>query len=193
MIITNQRPEVKLLWKTAKKRYNLKSRQLFRIALKDEFLPLTAPFRTEADFLLNEAAANNLTTDEIKNSMSRGIDALQNRPLREPSILWSFFSRFSENELQKSSDIVEGDASWERTIAVYTVLNEVPFVSNDGRIDGARLVDDLLSKWDSLWNKKETYFLLALIADRCEPESPFGWFEGVLFLRDIERAALCGE
>lgn len=125
--------------------------------------------------------------------MSRGIDALQNRPLREPSILWSFFSRFSENELQKSSDIVEGDASWERTIAVYTVLNEVPFVSNDGRIDGARLVDDLLSKWDSLWNKKETYFLLALIADRCEPESPFGWFEGVLFLRDIERAALCGE
>ena len=158
MIITNQRPEVKLLWKTAKKHYNLKSRQLFRIALKDEFLPLTAPFRTEADFLLNEAAANNLTTDEIKNSMSRGIDALQNRPLREPSILWSFFSRFSENELQKSSDIVEGDASWERTIAVYTVLNEVPFVSNDGRIDGARLVDDLLSKWDSLWNKKETYF-----------------------------------
>ena len=93
--------------------------------------------------------------------MSRGIDALQNRPLREPSILWSFFSRFSENELQKSSDIVEGDASWERTIAVYTVLNEVPFVSNDGRIDGARLVDDLLSKSDSLWNKKETYFLLA--------------------------------
>ena len=66
MIITNQRPEVKLLWKTAKKHYNLKSRQLFRIALKDEFLPLTAPFRTEADFLLNEAAANNLTTDEIK-------------------------------------------------------------------------------------------------------------------------------
>lgn len=40
MIITNQRPEVKLLWKTAKKRYNLKSRQLFRIALKNEFLPL---------------------------------------------------------------------------------------------------------------------------------------------------------
>ena len=74
MIITNQRPEVKRLWKTAKKHYNLKSRQLFRIALKDEFLPLTAPFRTEADFLLNEAAANNLTTDEIKNSMSRGIE-----------------------------------------------------------------------------------------------------------------------
>ena len=193
MMVLNLDPESKFLWDTAKNNYGLKKDKFIQTALKDEFFPITTPFRLEADFLLKEATIDRLTDDDIKNCMSRGINLLKNRPLREPAILWSFFSRFTEEELQKSSDIVEGDASWEQTIAVYTVLNEVPFVSNDGRIDGARLVDDLLSKWDSLWNKKETYFLLALIADRCEPESPFGWFEGVLFLRDIERAALCGE
>lgn len=193
MMVLHLNPEAKFLWDTAKKSYGLKKDIFFQAALKDEFFPITTPFRLEADFLLKEATIDRLTDDDVKNCMSRGINALKNRPLREPAILWSFFSRFSEEELQKSSDIVEGDASWERTIAVYTVLNEVPFVSNDGRIDGARLVDDILSKWDSLWEMKEIYFLLSLIADRCEPESPFGWLEGILFLRDLERIALCGE
>lgn len=193
MMVLNLDPESKFLWDTAKNNYGLKKDKFIQTALKDEFFPITTPFRLEADFLLKEATIDRLTDDDIKNCMSRGINLLKNRPLREPAILWSFFSRFTEEELQKSSDIVEGDASWEQTIAVYTTLNELPFVGNDGRIDGARLVDDILSKWDSLWEMNETYFLLSLIADRCEPESPFGWFEGILFLRDLERIALCGE
>ena len=192
-MVLNLDPETKFLWNTAKNIYSLKKDNFFQTALKDEFFPITAPFRLEADFLLKEATIDRLTDDDIKNCMSRGINLLKNRPLREPAILWSFFSRFTEEELQKSSHIVEGDASWEQTIAVYTTLNELPFVSNDGQIDGARLVDDILSKWDSLWEMKETYFLLSLIADRCEPESPFGWLEAILFLRDLECAALCGE
>ena len=193
MMVLNLDPESKFLWDTAKNNYGLKKDKFIQTALKDEFFPITTPFRLEADFLLKEATIDRLTDDDIKNCMSRGINLLKNRPLREPAILWSFFSRFTEEELQKSSDIVEGDASWEQTIAVYTTLNELPFVGNDGRIDGARLVDDILSKWDSLWEMKETYFLLSLIADRCEPESPFGWLEGIIFLRDLERIALCGE
>ena len=193
MMVLNLDPESKFLWDTAKNNYGLKKDKFIQTALKDEFFPITTPFRLEADFLLKEATIDRLTDDDIKNCMSRGINLLKNRPLREPAILWSFFSRFTEEELQKSSDIVEGDASWEQTIAVYTTLNELPFVGNDGRIDGARLVDDILSKWDSLWEMNETYFLLSLIADRCEPESPFGWREGILFLRDLERIALCGE
>lgn len=192
-MVLNLDPETKFLWNTAKNIYSLKKDNFFQTALKDEFFPITAPFRLEADFLLKEATIDRLTDDDIKNCMSRGINLLKNRPLREPAILWSLFSRFTEEELQKSSHIVEGDASWEQTIAVYTTLNELPFVSNDGQIDGARLVDDILSKWDSLWEMKETYFLLSLIADRCEPESPFEWLEGILFLRDLECAALCGE
>lgn len=193
MMVLNLDPESKFLWDTAKNNYGLKKDKFIQTALKDEFFPITTSFRLEADFLLKEATIDRLTDDDIKNCMSRGINLLKNRPLREPAILWSFFSRFTEEELQKSSDIVEGDASWEQTIAVYTTLNELPFVGNDGRIDGARLVDDILSKWDSLWEMKETYFLLSLIVDRCEPESPFGWLEGILFLRDLERIALCGE
>ena len=193
MMVLNLDPESKFLWDTAKNNYGLKKDKFIQTALKDEFFPITTPFRLEADFLLKEATIDRLTDDDIKNCMSRGINLLKNRPLREPAILWSFFSRFTEEELQKSSDIVEGDASWEQTIAVYTTLNELPFVGNDGRIDGARLVDDILSKWDSLWEMKETYFLLSLIVDRCEPESPLGWLEGILFLRDLERIALCGE
>ena len=192
-MILNLDPESKFLWDTAKNNYGLKKDKFIQTALKDEFFPITTPFRLEADFLLKEATIDRLTDDDIKNCMSRGINLLKNRPLREPAILWSFFSRFTEEELQKSSDIVEGDASWEQTIAVYTTLNELPFVGNDGRIDGARLVDDILSKWDSLWEMNETYFLLSLIADRCEPESPFEWLEGILFLRDLERIALCSE
>ena len=192
-MVLNLDPESKFLWDTAKNNYGLKKDKFIQTALKDEFFPITTPFRLEADFLLKEATIDRLTDDDIKNCMSRGINLLKNRPLREPAILWSFFSRFTEEELQKSSDIVEGDASWEQTIAVYTTLNELPFVGNDGRIDGARLVDDILSKWDSLWEMKETYFLLSLIVDRCEPESPLGWLEGILFLRDLERIALCGE
>lgn len=193
MMVLNLDPESKFLWDTAKNNYGLKKDKFIQTALKDEFFPITTPFRLEADFLLKEATIDRLTDDDIKNCMSRGINLLKNRPLREPAILWSFFSRFTEEELQKSSDIVEGDASWEQTIAVYTTLNELPFVGNDGRIDGARLVDDILSKWDSLWEMNETYFLLSLIADRCEPESPFEWLEGILFLRDLERIALCSE
>ena len=54
-MVLNLDPETKFLWNTAKNIYSLKKDNFFQTALKDEFFPITAPFRLEADFLLKEA------------------------------------------------------------------------------------------------------------------------------------------
>ena len=50
-MVLNLDPETKFLWNTAKNIYSLKKDNFFQTALKDEFFPITAPFRLEADFL----------------------------------------------------------------------------------------------------------------------------------------------
>ena len=65
----------------ATKLYGLKIGELINIALKNEFLPVTEPFRTEAAFILQCNANGTLDAWEIKQSMSRGIRALGTRPV----------------------------------------------------------------------------------------------------------------
>ncbi len=53
----------------ATKLYGLKIGELINIALKNEFLPVTEPFRTEAAFILQCNAKGTLDAWEIKQSI----------------------------------------------------------------------------------------------------------------------------
>lgn len=62
--------------------YDLKTEELINMAIKNEFLPVTEPFRAEAAYILQRKAEGQLNDWEIKQCMSRGVRALGLRPIR---------------------------------------------------------------------------------------------------------------
>lgn len=73
--------------------YDLKTEELINMAIKNEFLPVTEPFRTEAAYILQRKAEGQLNDWEIKQCMSRGVRALGLRPIRNEENLKEFFAR----------------------------------------------------------------------------------------------------
>lgn len=65
--------ESDILITVATKVFGLKIGDIINMAIKNEFLPMTEPFRTEATFILQCRAENKLDAWEIKQSMTRGI------------------------------------------------------------------------------------------------------------------------
>lgn len=173
----------------ATKLYGLKIGELINIALKNEFLPVTEPFRTEAAFILQCNAKGTLDAWEIKQSMSRGIRALGTRPVYDSERLQGIFARYHLHEKRDNCSIANDEVLWESAVEVYAALGK-PVSSDCSKLDGARLVDDIFADWDTLWFEKAVYDVLATLAYRCEPDVPFNWFEGITFLSGIERDAL---
>lgn len=170
--------------------YRLPVGNFFNKAVKNEFLPITEPFRTEARFLLQQHAKNKLDDCTIKQSMSRGIRALATRPIHNPTQLLCFFEHYHLYEAPEQSIITAEDSLWTSATEVYDLLDKQRPTSGTRKIDGAYLVDDIFDAWETLWNKKPVYDVLATLAFRCEPNPPFQWFDGITFLSAIEREAL---
>ena len=97
----------------ATKLYGLKIGELINIALKNEFLPVTEPFRTEAAFILQCNANGTLDAWEIKQSMSRGIRALGTRPVYDSERLQGIFARYHLHEKHDNCSIANDEALWE--------------------------------------------------------------------------------
>ena len=98
----------------ATKLYGLKIGELINIALKNEFLPVTEPFRTEAAFILQCNAKGTLDAWEIKQSMSRGIRALGTRPVYDSERLQGIFARYHLHEKRDNCSIANDEALWSR-------------------------------------------------------------------------------
>lgn len=137
----------------ATKLYGLKIGELINIALKNEFLPVTEPFRTEAAFILQCNAKGTLDAWEIKQSMSRGIRALGTRPVYDSERLQGIFARYHLHEKRDSCSISNDEALWESAVEVYEVLGK-PVPTDCSKLDGARLADDIFADWDVLWFEK---------------------------------------
>ena len=86
--------ESDILITVATKVFGLKIGDIINMAIKNEFLPMTEPFRTEATFILQCRAENKLDAWEIKQSMTRGIRALGTRPVYDADRLQGFFARY---------------------------------------------------------------------------------------------------
>lgn len=147
----------------ATKLYGLKIGELINIALKNEFLPVTEPFRTEAAFILQCNANGALDAWEIKQSMSRGIRALGTRPVYDSERLQGIFARYHLHEKHDNCSIANDEALWESAVEVYEALGK-PVLSDCSKLDGARLVDDIFADWDTLWFEKAVYDVLATLA-----------------------------
>lgn len=132
----------------ATKLYGLKIGELINIALKNEFLPVTEPFRTEAAFILQCNAKGTLDAWEIKQSMSRGIRALGTRPVYDSERLQGIFARYHLHEKRDNCSIANDEALWESAVEVYEALGK-PVLSDCSKLDGARLVDDIFADWDT--------------------------------------------
>lgn len=137
----------------ATKLYGLKIGELINIALKNEFLPVTEPFRTEAAFILQCNANGTLDAWEIKQSMSRGIRALGTRPVYDSERLQGIFARYHLHEKHDNCSIANDEALWESAIEVYEALGK-PVPSDCSKLDGARLVDDIFADWESFGLKR---------------------------------------
>lgn len=173
----------------ATQKYGLKIGELINQSIKNEFLPVTEPFRTEADFILQRYAAGNLDAWHIKQSMSRGIRALGNHPAYDSERLRGFFTRYNLHELGEKCIFQADDILWDSISNVYVLLGS-PLSSDTDRISGAYLIDRIFANWGTLWSEKAVYDVLATVAFRYEPSHPFDWYEGILFLSGIEHDAL---
>ena len=98
----------------ATKLYGLKIGELINIALKNEFLPVTEPFRTEAAFILQCNAKGTLDAWEIKQSMSRGIRALGTRPVYDSERLQGIFARYHLHEKRDNCSIANDEVCGSR-------------------------------------------------------------------------------
>ena len=167
--------------------YDLKTEELINMAIKNEFLPVTEPFRTEAAYILQRKAEGQLNDWEIKQCMSRGVRALGLRPIRNEENLKEFFARYHLSDVVSDSSITENDTLGKATVEIYTILDKSLPADN---IDGTYLVETIFANWDSLWHVKAVYDNLATFAFCCKPNQPFGWYEGIQFLVRIERDAM---
>lgn len=116
--------ESDILITVATKVFGLKIGDIINMAIKNEFLPMTEPFRTEATFILQCRAENKLDAWEIKQSMTRGIRALGTRPVYDADRLQGFFARYHLHEDTENCTITENDALWESAVEVYTLIAE---------------------------------------------------------------------
>ena len=182
--------ESDILITVATKVFGLKIGDIINMAIKNEFLPMTEPFRTEATFILQRHAENKLDAWEIKQSMTRGIRALGTRPVYDADRLQGFFARYHLHEDVENCTITENDALWESAIEVYSFLGKQIPAGGINKINGACLVDDIFAEWDILWGEKAVYDVLAALAFHCVPSLLFSWFDGIQFLVGIERDAM---
>ena len=135
--------------------YDLKTEELINMAIKNEFLPVTEPFRTEAAYILQRKAEGQLNDWEIKQCMSRGVRALGLRPIRNEENLKEFFARYHLSDVVSDSSITENDTLGKATVEIYTILDKSLPADN---IDGTYLVETIFANWDSLWHVKAVYF-----------------------------------
>ena len=116
--------ESDILITVATKVFGLKIGDIINMAIKNEFLPMTEPFRTEATFILQCRAENKLDAWKIKQSMTRGIRALGTRPVYDADRLQGFFARYHLHEDTENCTITENDALWESAVEVYELLGK---------------------------------------------------------------------
>lgn len=115
--------ESDMLIAEATKTFGLKIGDIINMAIKNQFLPITEPFRTEARFILQRHTEGALEAQEIKQSMTRGIRALGTRPVRDADRLQGFFARYHLHEDVENCTITENDALWESAVEVYNIVN----------------------------------------------------------------------
>lgn len=127
--------------------YDLKTEELINMAIKNEFLPVTEPFRTEAAYILQRKAEGQLNDWEIKQCMSRGVRALGLRPIRNEENLKEFFARYHLSDVVSDSSITENDTLGKATVEIYTILDKELPADN---IDGTYLLETIFANWDSL-------------------------------------------
>ena len=113
--------ESDMLIAEATKTFGLKIGDIINMAIKNQFLPITEPFRTEARFILQRHTEGALEAQEIKQSMTRGIRALGTRPVRDADRLQGFFARYHLHEDVENCAITENDALWESAVEVYNI------------------------------------------------------------------------
>lgn len=116
--------ESDMLLAEATKTFGLKIGDIINMAIKNQFLPITEPFRTEARFILQRHTEGALEAQEIKQSMTRGIRALGTRPVRDADRLQGFFARYHLHEDVENCTITENDALWESAVEVYNILGK---------------------------------------------------------------------
>lgn len=129
--------ESDMLIAEATKTFGLKIGDIINMAIKNQFLPITEPFRTEARFILQRHTEGALEAQEIKQSMTRGIRALGTRPVRDADRLQGFFARYHLHEDVENCTITENDALWESAVEVYNIAN-----ANDGIKEKTRRIQE---------------------------------------------------
>lgn len=114
--------------------YDLKTEELINMAIKNEFLPVTEPFRAEAAYILQRKAEGQLNDWEIKQCMSRGVRALGLRPIRNEENLKEFFAQYHLSDVVSDSSITENDTLGKATVEIYTILDQPAMNSQSARL-----------------------------------------------------------
>lgn len=183
--------EVDLLIKEYTKKSGVTIAKLLNNAVLCWFLPTASTLSVEARFLLQQAALNDLEPWVIKQSISRGITWLGKYPIENAELLRSIILHFTcspwdSHPGEKANDHVnsmflEIISKIKETEPDYNHTPRHPYLGNFG--------EDILDRWQILWNDKATYDVLSAIVYTEEPKKPFTWYEAVCILKSLEDLA----
>lgn len=165
--------------------------RFLNIAVRQVFLPRNKTLHVESAYLLQQAAEGKADQDLIRQCISRGITWLGKYPIENPEILRTVILHF----IRSPWDDTPGDPANQTVSTLFdNIISKIqesepdfkrspvhPFYGNFG--------EDILDRWEILWNEKIAYDALSAIVYCEEPAKPFTWYDGMLILQAIEIAA----
>ena len=184
--------EVELLIDAYTKDTGVSIAKLLNNVVRQAFSPTNMTLAVESAYLLQQAAVGKADQDLIKQCISRGIHWLGSYPVESPKLLQRINSHFTrapwgavpdENYNDSSTlfdDIIARIKDVDSTFAIKHPIH--PFYGNFG--------EEILSRWDMLWQDRAAYDALSAIVYSEEPAKPLNWYDGILTLQSIEAVAI---
>lgn len=181
-------PKTDLLLEQEAKRTGKKLSWIMDNAVYSMLTPWVKPLAKIAEHIISEKLNDTLTDQELRTSMSQGIAWLERHPTRSCAPLRGIFAHYS-TVIAAAPD----DAANEYVLGLFRDV-EAKIKEGDPSFTVqwycyAAYAEEILDHWDLLWDYPNAYKVLSAIISICKPRISYDWYDGILFLREIEALA----
>jgi len=178
-------PEMDLLLEREAKRTGKKLGWIIENSVYSMLTPRVKSLAKIAEHIISEKLNNTLTDQELRTSMAQGISWLERHPVKNCTPLCGIFANYS-TVIAAAPD----DAANEYVLGLFRDV-EAKIREEDSSFIAqwycyAAYAEEILNHWDLLWDYPNAYKVLSAIISICTPRIRYDWYDGILFLREIE-------
>lgn len=178
-------PKMDLLLEQEAKRTGKKLGWIMDNAVCSMLTPRVKPLAKAAEHIISEKLNNTLTDQELRTSMAQGIAWLERHPVKNCTLLRGIFANYS-TVIAAAPD----DAANEYVLGLFRDV-EAKIREGDPSFSAqwycyAAYAEEILDHWDLLWDYPNAYKALSATISICVPRISYDWYDGILFLREIE-------